>query len=311
MIIYGAGKIAKENFAFISYLGFDSEVNLFCDIRAKDLKNFLGKRVVDYKEARKLNDYFVIGVQKGTQNHDEISNVLEKNNEKYYDDIFSWLSETKGMNRNDIYRDYCAYYHVHEMDSYFEKSEYEKNLNVFWNSNSVFYKLFCKLDLTSVVELACGRGRHVPYYYDKAKQIMLVDILEQNLNFCKERFNGKDNISYYCNNGKDLSDLGSSAYTSLFTYDAMVHFELIDINSYLSETYRILKKGGYALFHHSNDDSDYRNWFGGTTNPGGRSFMSKKIFAHLAYRNGFEIVDQVVIDWSASNMDCITLVRKP
>ena len=58
------------------------------------------------------------------------------------------------------------------------------------------------------------------------------------------------------------------------------------------------------------DDSDYKNWFGGTTNPGGRSFMSKKIFAHLAYRNGFEIIDQTVIDWSVPKLDCITLVRK-
>lgn len=39
--------------------------------------------------------------------------------------------------------------------------------------------------------------------------------------------------------------------------------------------------------------------------------MDKKIFAYLAYRCGFEIIDQTVIDWSVPELDCISLIRKP
>lgn len=44
--------------------------------------------------------------------------------------------------------------------------------------------------------------------------------------------------------------------------------------------------------------------------------MSKNIFAYLAYKCGFEILEQKVIDWGTGErlvkeLDCITLVRKP
>lgn len=42
----------------------------------------------------------------------------------------------------------------------------------------------------------------------------------------------------------------------------------------------------------------------------GRSYMSKDIFAYLAYRAGFEIVDQQVFDWGDKELDCVSLVRK-
>ena len=38
--------------------------------------------------------------------------------------------------------------------------------------------------------------------------------------------------------------------------------------------------------------------------------MSKDIFAYLAYRCGFEIIDQKEIDWGISNLDCISLIKK-
>ena len=138
----------------------------------------------------------------------------------------------------------------------------------------------------------------------------IVALLE-NIDIVKELYKNHSNIYYYKNNGYDLSELPSEQYTSLFTYDAMVHFELLDIFKYLKETYRILTPGGYALFHHSNDSSDYTNSFADSSNPSCRNFMDKKLFAYLAYRAGFEIVEQQVIDWAnIKDLDCITLLKK-
>ena len=62
---------------------------------------------------------------------------------------------------------------------WFEEAEKQEAKGVFWNKDSVFYQYFKELDLQNVIELACGRGRHVPYYMEKAERITLVDILEE------------------------------------------------------------------------------------------------------------------------------------
>lgn len=54
-------------------------------------------------------------------------------------------------------------------------------LDVFWKDGSPFYEKFKELNLEHVIELACGRGRHVPFYVDKSKKVTLVDILQENI----------------------------------------------------------------------------------------------------------------------------------
>lgn len=39
--------------------------------------------------------------------------------------------------------------------------------------------------------------------------------------------------------------------------------------------------------------------------------MSKDVFAYLAYRAGFDVLEQKVIDWGIKDLDCISLIQKP
>lgn len=207
-------------------------------------------------------------------------------------------------------REYVAEFHAKEMDSYFQEAEEKWSMDIFWREDSVFNGMFQKLDTDRIVELACGRGRHVPQYAMHAQEIVLVDVLEKNIVYCRERFRGEEKIRYYVNNGCDLRELPSGSYTALFTYDAMVHFEMMDIFQYLKETERVLCDGGRALFHHSNNSSDYRVTF--STGRHGRNYMSKDIFAYLANRARLLVLEQQVIDWGGEkDLDCITLVEKP
>lgn len=211
------------------------------------------------------------------------------------------------VNRN---REYIAEYHIDAMNDYFEEAERRQDLLKFWGEDSIFKKMFDKLNIEKVVELACGRGRHVPYYISQTEETMLVDILKKNIDYCKKRFSKDSKITYYVNNGYDLSDLKSEAYTALFTYDAMVHFEMLDIFQYLKETQRILVHGGKALFHHSNNTEDYRITFSTATH--GRNYMSKDLFAYLSNRAGLIVLEQQEIDWKEKEgLDCLTLVEKP
>lgn len=215
-------------------------------------------------------------------------------------------------NKNSVVernREFIAEYHLNGMDDWYKDAEQRESLNTFWKEDSIFFKMFNELNLDKIVELACGHGRHVPYYADTANEIMLVDVLQSNIDFCKQRFCKNEKVNYYCNNGHDLHDISDASYTSLFTYDAMVHFEMLDIFEYLKETYRILGKGGRALLHHSNNHDDYRITF--STGTGGRNYMSKDLFAYLANRAGFKVLEQQVIDWGGvKNLDCLSLVEK-
>lgn len=189
----------------------------------------------------------------------------------------------------------------------------ESAVNQFWGPEKIFTKRFKELDLANVVELACGHGRHVPNYYEKAGKITLVDVNQENIDFCKRRFGQSGKISFITNYGSDLNAIPDGTATAIFSYDAMVHFELSDVASYLKESWRALAPGGKILFHHSNNDANPGSEW--TDNPHGRNFMSVRIFAHLASRAGFAIISQDILDWGngdnfSPQLDCLSLCVK-
>jgi hypothetical protein len=107
-----------------------------------------------------------------------------------------------------------------------------------------------------------------------------------------------------------LAALATGKYSSLFCYDAMVHFEYDDVISYVKEIYRILCPEGRALLHHSNYDKSPGTSY--AENPHWRNFMSSGLFAHAAVRSGFVVVEQQPVDWAGeAELDCLTLVEKP
>lgn len=175
---------------------------------------------------------------------------------------------------------------------YYDDAEF--GLKEFWSGTSIFNVKFKSLDLTNVLELACGHGRHVPYYIKKANNIILMDVNVENIDFCKKRFE-ESKIKYYVNSGSDFSQISDDSLTAIFTYDAMVHFELYDVASYVRDAYRVLKPGGKILFHHSNNDSDPLKAWG--SQPHARNFLSAQIFAYFADRAGFKILSQDLLDW--------------
>jgi len=188
----------------------------------------------------------------------------------------------------------------------------EKSLWPFWSEGPPFLRMFDTCDLTSVVELACGHGRHAAYLSEhyQFSHITLVDINQSNIDFCRRRFDGNDRFSYLTNSGSDLAPLRCSAYTSLFCYDAMVHFEYDDVFAYLKEIHRILRPTGRALLHHSNNDQNPGARY--SDSPCWRNFMSSKLFAHAAIRSGFLVVEQQLVDWAGeAQIDCVTLLVKP
>lgn len=99
------------------------------------------------------------------------------------------------------------------------------------------------------------------------------------------------------NDGIDLSIIDSAAFMFLYSFDAMVHFDLEIILSYIPEFSRVLKSGAYAFVHHSNYSANPGGDF--RENPHWRNFMSAGIFKQ-----------QHIFAWGEPNLDCITVLRR-
>lgn len=309
LILYGAGKRGRKiaellNEEHIYIEGFldsnKTEGEIECQESGKKYKilslNSIKKKKSDYQVIITIADFREANKIKKLLNGLEIVTI---------EDVL--INTSDNIIENN--RQYIAEYHNIAMEDYYQNAESKDILDIFWNQDSIFYGMFLELDLDNIIELACGRGRHVEKYMHNASKITLVDILDKNIMYCKRRFLNEAKISYYVNNGHDLSELESGKYSALFTYDSMVHFEMIDIFEYLRETERVLKRGGKALFHHSNNTEDYRVTF--STGTRGRNYMSAQLFAHLVNRAGLRVIKQEIIDWEqVKSLDCITLVEK-
>lgn len=309
LILYGAGKRGKKVAELLNTKGILIEG--FLD--SNKIKNIveceeIGKsfKIFSWEDISKnKSDYQIIITIADYNQNLNVRKTLDGIEIVSIEDVLADSSHNIIENN----RQYIADYHDTVMDDYYQEAESKSILNIFWDKNSSFYDMFSELNLDNVIELACGHGRHLEQYKQAAGKIMLVDILAKNILYCKKRFFGETKIAYYVNNGHDLSDLESGTYSALFTYDAMVHFEMIDVFEYLKETERVLKSGGRALFHHSNNTEDYKVTF--STGTSGRNYMSAQLFAYLANRAGLKIIKQKIIDWGqVKNLDCLTLVEK-
>ena len=193
---------------------------------------------------------------------------------------------------------------------YYEQAECQEWLDGFWGPTAVFLPRFQRLDLTSVVELACGHGRHAAQIVDRCGTLILLDVNETNIAFCRHRFQTHSTVACHVIDGYSLAPVEDESLTALFTYDAMVHFEPDIVLAYIRDTARVLKAGGRALFHHSayagQPGSPY------SERPHYRNFMTPDLFRHVGIRSGCEILDQYVFSWGPGvpNTECLTLLEK-
>lgn len=194
---------------------------------------------------------------------------------------------------------------------YYDKAESDAWLSRFWQPGSPFLAKFQLLDLTSVLDLACGKGRHAAQFIERVGQLTLFDTSPIAIEACKGRFAGRPNVDFVLSkSGRDLKPVPSARLTSVLSYDAMVHFEAECVFGYLKEVHRVLRPGGRALLHHSAYSKDPRRDL--RANPGWRAYMSESAFRSEALSAGLRIESLDTFPWiDAEITDALTVLTKP
>lgn len=188
-------------------------------------------------------------------------------------------------------------------NQYFAKAE--PHMAGLWAS--LIWPFISDCDFGHVIDLAAGHGRNTAFLLEHASHVVVMDIQEGNVAVCKQRFAGKESVTYFTNNGFDLRPVDDSVATLIYCFDAMVHFDSDVIRSYLRDAHRVLVPGGRAFLHHSNYTGGH-DW---RQNPSARNFMSRELFEHYALKERFRVLRQKTINWGGhAEIDCLSLIEK-
>lgn len=165
-----------------------------------------------------------------------------------------------------------------------------------------------KFNLERVADFAAGFGRNTRKLLAAgAQHVTMIDVNPDCVRHLESAFRGTP-TRIIMNNGRDLSDIPDDAFSFIYSFDAVVHFDMEVVISYIYEMHRTVQRGGHVLIHHSNYSSapgrDFRQ------NPHFRNFMSAEIFSHVAQKAGFAVVEQRLMAWELPDLDCITLLQR-
>ena len=182
---------------------------------------------------------------------------------------------------------------------------------------------------TTILEIACGYGRWTQFLHDLCDKLIVIDLSENCIQACRQRFADSSRISYYVNDGTSLAMIGDESVDFAFSFDSLVHADELVVKAYITQLARILKPGGAAFIHHSNL-GDYPQYSIMERFPRLRRLLSlvgllekkshwrdfsvtaRKV-ARYAEASGSRCVSQELVTWDTRRalIDCMsTIVRK-
>jgi ubiquinone/menaquinone biosynthesis C-methylase UbiE len=135
---------------------------------------------------------------------------------------------------------------------------------------------------SSIVEIGPGAGRFSEVLADRAERLVLVDVTDEALRRSRERLGGRPGLEYVRTDGPSLPGVESGSFDVVWSFEAFVHMQPVDVAAYMGELARVLRPGGRAVIHHA----------GGRDRSGWRAPMTAELFARLASERGLQVESQ-------------------
>jgi len=164
-----------------------------------------------------------------------------------------------------------------------------------------------------ILEIAPGYGRWTHYLKDLCDELVIVDIAETAIAYCRQRFASDQHITSYVNDGTSLAMIDSDSIDLTFSFDSLVHAELDVIAGYLVELARVLAPDGIAFLHHSNMGA----YAPGAYDPNNIHWRATSVCAvfveRLATARDLSCVSQETLAWGNQTLlnDCISVITRP
>jgi ubiquinone/menaquinone biosynthesis C-methylase UbiE len=166
----------------------------------------------------------------------------------------------------------------------------------------------------TILEIAPGYGRCTQFLINLCTHLDIVDLNTNCIESCKKRFSKNSNVSYHTTDGKSLDMIAKDSIDFIFSWDSLVHCEADVLNSYLSESSRILKPGGCGFLHHSNIGQYFDVSTGKISckNLHARGeTMTAQLFREFCERHDLFCVRQETVNWGGDiQNDCFSVFIK-
>ena len=203
-----------------------------------------------------------------------------------------------------------------------------------WKSSLAATFLLPYIDGADVLEIAPGKGRWSEFMAAQARSLTLVDINENCLDACRQRFASRKNLTYQLGDGLHLPG-NSDTIDFVWSFDSFVHMDPPVFSSYIAEISRVLRPGGRAVLHHADKyaisiplaraterlgrpGKAVQTILGqGRRHHGNRSHVTRGMVYDWARASGLDVSTQTR-SWGPQNeynvqryRDIITVLRKP
>jgi len=178
----------------------------------------------------------------------------------------------------------------------------------------------------TILEIAPGFGRWTNQLKNYCEHLVIVDLAENCISACQQRFASESNITYHVNDGKSLAMVPENSIDFVFSFDSLVHAEADVIQAYLNQLAKKLKSNGVGFIHHSNIGG-YRRVFAIGERISGRlrnlliqrgvidenhdrAFtMTAPLFEKYCDQAGLQCVSQELVNWGTKKrlIDCFSV----
>ncbi len=165
-----------------------------------------------------------------------------------------------------------------------ERGEEEWTPSAEWKQSVIDHVMLKHVQAgSSVLEISPGFGRWTRQLVALAEHLTVVDISEKCIAHCKKLFGENTNVDFHINDGGSLDFIANNSIDFIWSFDVFVHIEPVDVERYLKEFQRILKRSGRIIIHHGIIGKTDHNW---------RSTLTLQIFSALLQKYDFSLSEQ-------------------
>jgi len=161
----------------------------------------------------------------------------------------------------------------------------------------------------TLLEIGPGGGRWTGELAELGSRLIGVDISEECVRLCREKFVSHEQVEFHVTKGSELSAATDGEIDSIWSFDVFVHINLAEVEDYAAEFARVLKSGGTGVIHHGTVGGAEGGW---------RSNLTAVQMTEALESAGLEVVDQFT-SWTDGDtefeaglyQDAVTIFRKP